>query len=489
MRMRGPRRRPIKESWPASSILGSAGSRLGIALAVIAVLWGGVLWVSLTPPREAPPPPAASEASSVAGKGRSPEPQPAAPVPQQVGLRALTVTGEAVGLKGSFDRFGLDLLTMVLATNNRGETAFYSTLRRSQAEEGMFLAQADGKIVPIAVTGDPVADQAGQLIAGFGDHPGPSMSDDGSVAFIATLGGGRGAAGVFLANGGSLRTIAATGTKAPVILGGIGVFAGFEAVSIDNSGDVAFLALVQHGRETVEAVYVARRVGAVHQLEKIAASGEPAPGGGFYIGFGSPVVNNQGAIAFPAVVKLGPAFGGIFVAPAGGSAHLLLGTGDPAPTGGIFARFSERIGFDDSGRVAFAAFINGSGPDFGIFVADGAERRAVAARGQAAPGGGRYESFGAWPAISHNGELAFVAATDRGQGFDGVFRMDATGKVTRVVTPGDTLMDGGKLNSLGLYPTVAIASDGAVGLLGIVTRDGEQLYAVLRYGLAPIHRP
>ena len=50
-------------------------------------------------------------------------------------------------------------------------------------------------------------------------------------------------------------------------------------------------------------------------------------------------------------------------------------------------------------------------------------------------------------------------------------------------------LDGGKLNSLGLYPTVAIASDGAVGLLGIVTRDGEELYAVLRYGLAPIHRP
>jgi hypothetical protein len=488
MRLRSLSRRPIKESWPTSSILGSTGRRLGVALAAIGVLWAGVLWVSLTPPREALPEPAASASSPVAGKGQPPKPQPA-PVPQQVGLRALALTGEAVGLKGSFDRFGLELLTMVLATNNRGETAFYSTLRRSQAEEGMFLALADGKIVPIAVAGDPVADQAGQLIAGFGEHPGPSMGDDGSVAFIATLGGGRGAAAVLLANGGSLRTIAATGMKAPVILGGIGVFAGFEAVSIDNRGDVAFLALVQHGRETVEAVYVARRVGAVHRLEKIAASGEPAPGGGFYTGFGTPVVNNKGAIAFPAVVKLGPALGGIFVAPTDGSAHLFLGTGDSAPTGGIFARFSERIGFDDSGRVVFGAFINGSGPDFGIFVADGAERRVVAARGQAAPGGGRYEAFGAWPAISHNGELAFVAATDRGQGFDGVFRMDAAGKVTRVIAPGDALMDGGKLNSLGLYPTVAIASDGAVSLLGIVARDGKELYAVLRYGLAPIHRP
>jgi hypothetical protein len=65
--------------------------------------------------------------------------------------------------------------------------------------------------------------------------------------------------------------------------------------------------------------------------------------------------------------------------------------------------------------------------------------------------------------------------------------MNATGKVTRVVTPGDPLMDGGKLTSLGFYPTVAVASDGAVSFLGIVEREGEQVNAVLRYGLAPIN--
>jgi len=313
------------------------------------------------------------------------------------------------------------------------------------------------------------------------------MNDEGSVAFIATLAGGRGAAGVFLASEGKLRTIASSGMKAPVIRGGIGVFAEFEAVSLNSRGDLAFLAWVRHGRETIEVIYVARKVGAVHQLAKVAAVGEPAPGGGFFAGFGAPVVNNSGAIAFPAVVKLGPALGAIFVAPAEAPAHLFLGTGDPAPSGGIFARFSERIGFDDFGRVAFGAFINGSGPDFGIFVADGADRRAIAARGQAAPGGGVYASFGAWPAMSHTGELAFVAATDQGPAFDGVFVVNTPGKVMRVVAPGDPLMDGGKLTSFGLYPTVAVASDGSVSLLGIVERDGEETNAVLRYGLAPIN--
>ena len=245
-----------------------------------------------------------------------------APVPQRVGLRALAVADEPVGLNGRFDRFGLQLLTMVLAANNRGETAFYATIRRSQSEEGIFLAKADGKIAPIAVAGDPVPDQAGQLIAGFGERPAPVMNDEGSVAFIATLAGGRGAAGVFLASEGKLRTIASSGMKAPVILGGIGVFAEFEAVSLNSRGDVAFLAWVRHGRETIEVIYVARKVGAVHQLTKVAAAGEPAPGGGFFAGFGAPVVNNRGAIAFPAVVKLGPALGAIFVAPAESPAHL-----------------------------------------------------------------------------------------------------------------------------------------------------------------------
>ena len=87
--------------------------------------------------------------------------------------------------------------------------------------------------------------------------------------------------------------------------------------------------------------------------------------------------------------------------------------------------------------------------------------------------------------MSHSGQLAFVAATDQGRAFDGVFLMNVADKVTRVVTPGHPLMDGGKLTSLGLYPTVAVASDGSVSLLGIVERDGEMVDAVLRYGLAP----
>jgi hypothetical protein len=455
---------------------------LSLALAAIVVLWAGVLWVILTPP---PDTELTSASAKVADQAQTPSEAPP-PGAQRVGVRALAISGQPVGVNGSFDRFGLELMTMVLSCNKRGETAFYATIQRSTAEEGIFLAKADGKIARIAVAGDPVPDQMGQLIAGFGERPAPVLNDAGSVAFTATLGGGRGAASVFLASEGRLRTIASSGMKAPVILGGIGVFAEFEAASLNGRGDVAFLAWVRHGRETIEVIYVARKAGAVHQLTKVAAAGEAAPGGGFFTSFGAPVLNDKGAVAFPAVVKLGPALGAIFVAPAEAPMHLLVGTGEPAPTGGIFARFSERIGFDDSGRVAFGAFTKGIGPDFGIFVADGADRRVLAARGQAAAGSGVYASFGAWPAMSHNGTVAFIAATDQGAKSDGVFLLNADGNMTRILAPGETLMDGGKLTSLGLYPTVAVASDGSVSFLGIVEHDGEETNAVLRYGLAPM---
>jgi hypothetical protein len=87
--------------------------------------------------------------------------------------------------------------------------------------------------------------------------------------------------------------------------------------------------------------------------------------------------------------------------------------------------------------------------------------------------------------MSHTGALAFIASIDKGPVADGIFLMGADGKTTRILASGEALMDGGKLTSLGLYPTVALASDGSVSLLGIVERDGEDTNAVLRYGLAP----
>src|SRR5215470_16828627 len=107
-------RRSTSLSWPASSILGPTSRRLSLALVTVGALWAGVLWVTLTPPPAAAPDSAPSPAVAAAAP-----PQAAAPVPQRIGLRALALAGEPVGLNGSFDRFGLELMTMGLASNNR----------------------------------------------------------------------------------------------------------------------------------------------------------------------------------------------------------------------------------------------------------------------------------------------------------------------------------------------------------------------------------
>jgi len=139
-------------------------------------------------------------------------------------------------------------------------------------------------------------------------------------------------------------------------------------------------------------------VGAVHQLTKVAASGEPAPGGGFYTSFGAPVVNSSGAIAFPAVSSWARRSARSLSRRPGRPPHLFLGTGDPAPTDGIFARFSPR-GSASTTPVASpsAPSSTGAGRISASSLPTAPTDGRIAARGQAAPGGGVYTSFGAWP--------------------------------------------------------------------------------------------
>src|SRR5206468_4308994 len=95
-------------------------------------------------------------------------------------------------------------------------------------------------------------------------------------------------------------TVAATGGAAPGVPSG--VLASVDAPSLNDRGDVAFLATVRRGRESLEAIYVA----SAGKLRKVVAQGDAAPAGGVFAGFGAPVVNAKGIVAFAAVVE-GPA--------------------------------------------------------------------------------------------------------------------------------------------------------------------------------------
>ena len=153
-----------------------------------------------------------------------------------------------------------------------------------------------------------------------------------------------------------------------------GTLAGFDAPALNDRGDVAFMATVRRGRETVEAIYHVAggrpRAAPTGKLTKVVAQGDPAPAGGVFAGFGPPALNNQGSVVFAAVIEGRAVPGGIFRVQAG-QLKMLVGAGDDTPLGGIFVKFSERMAVNDSGLVAFHAVLRHAPVAAAVFAVDG----------------------------------------------------------------------------------------------------------------------
>jgi hypothetical protein len=236
---------------------------------------------------------------------------------------------------------------------------------------------------------------------------------------------------------------------------------------------VAFLATVRRGRETVEAVYI--RSGGT--LRKVVAQGDPAPAGGQFAGFGSPTLNNRGAVAFAAVVEGRAVPGGIFVSEGpqlrqGPQLRMIVGAGDETPVGGIFMKFSERLGLNDAGTVAFHAQIKSAPTAAGIFAVEGGRLRKLAAIGDAAAEGGTLSNFGPWPAIDASGTVGFAASVDGAAGPVGAFTAGPAG-LRRLAAIGDALPGSGKLATFTLYPVVAMGPRGSATFATAPTATGE----------------
>src|SRR6185436_11576188 len=100
-------------------LLTGALSRLAVAGGAVLCLWILVLWASLSEPRK---------------------PAPPSPSPQANTLRLVVASGQAAPGGGSFDRFDVSLQPIVAPVNARGQVAFYASVARSKAAEGIFLA-------------------------------------------------------------------------------------------------------------------------------------------------------------------------------------------------------------------------------------------------------------------------------------------------------------------------------------------------------------
>ena len=376
-------------------------------------------------------------------------------------LRTVARTGDAAPGGGTFDRFGQETLPIVAPVNGRGDVAFFARLIRGGADEGIFL-QRGGRVVTVAREGDRVPG-VGRL-AGFGKHPTPALNDGGTVVFAAAVAEGRAVEGIFAWSAGRLRAVATTGGAAP---GMPGVMAGLDAPVVSARGDVVFMATIRRGRESIEAILASRGGG----LRKIVAQGDPAPGGGTFAAFGPPALNNRGSVAFAAVVEGKGVPGGIFVV-TGDRVEMVVGAGEETPIGGIFAKFSERIGLNDRGLIAFHSMLKFAPVEAAIFAAEGGKVRAVSRLGDAAPGGGTIVHFGLWPAVGSGREVAFAASIEGGATPVAILLADGT-QVTQVVAVGETLPGGDRITTLSLYPVVSVGPRGHVTFAVAPTSTGD----------------
>jgi hypothetical protein len=377
-------------------------------------------------------------------------------------LRVVARTGDAAPGGGTFDRFGQDTLPVIAPVNAKGEVAFFARLSRSASDEGIFL-QRGGRIMTVAREGDRVPG-VGRL-SGFGKHPTPALSDTGMVVFAAAVAGGRAVEGIFSWSAGRLRAVATTGSPAPGMPSS--VLAGLDSPAVNARGDVAFLATVRRGRESSEAILAT--TGGV--LRKVVAQGDPAPAGGAFAAFGPPAINASGRVAFAAVVEGKVVPGGVFVAN-GDRIQMVLAAGEETPIGGIFAKFSERIGLNDGGVIAFHGMLKFAPVEAAIFVVEDGRARAVSRLGDSAPGGGTIVHFGLWPAVGSGGTVAFAASIDGGSTPVAILLADGA-RLTQVVAVGDTLPGGDRIASLTLYPIASVGPRGHVTFAVAPTATGE----------------
>ena len=424
-------------------LLASGRSRLTIAGLAILLLWSAVLWAALSEPN------------------RKAAQQNAAP--EVHALRLVVASGQAAPGGGSFNRFDVSTQPIVAPVNSRGQVAFYASVARAKASEGIFLATGS-RITKTAAVGDAVP--GGGILSEFARHPLPALNDAGKVAFGASVAGARATEGIFLAADDRLKAIALSGADAPGVLNG--TFVEFDAPALNNRDEIAFVGTVRRGRETLQVLYLYS--GGV--LRKLVAAGDPAPRGGSFDRFGLPVINNKGVVAFPAVLVRGAVLGGIFLAGAR-DLHLLVAAGETGPGGAMLVRFSERVAIDDQDNIAFVAHLGSGASSEAVVVANAAGVTQLAIVGENAPGGGRFAAFGPWPNFGPDASVAFVAGIDDGPGNLGIY-VGTRGAIRRITMVGDRLTNGGAVPAFALNSVTSVGSRGGLTFATMANPDTGQ---------------
>ena len=271
------------------------------------------------------------------------------------------------------------------------------------------------------------------------------------VAFFATVLHAAGREGIFLAGGGRVQKVAAFGDPLP---GGgtLAEFAEHPLPALNANGHVAFTAHISGGRAT-EGIFLVGADG----LRPIALAGDDAPGMplGVFVGFNVPSLNNNDELAFVATVRQERETRDVLYFWNGRRLQRLVAQGERLlRIGGRMDQIGDPA-LNDGGVLAFPAAIFRGPVLGGIFVAGARDLRLVVRTGDRAPDGEMILRFSERVAIDSADGIAFDAYLgDQRKTREAVLRSTPDG-LAAVALEGGPAPGGGRYAGFGPWPTVA----------------------------------
>lgn len=398
--------------------------------------------------------------------------------------------------------------------NDAGQTAFRCTLSGAGVDatnDGVILSEGSGNIGLVAREGDQAPGMTSGVLYGSLDQV--LFNDSGQTAIRATLIG----SGVDLSNDqsvwsdrtGSLTLVSREGSQAPGTPDGVhfGRIMSSSFIAMNNAGQTGFsILLTGTGVDSTNSSGIWSENSGT--LGLVARAGDHAPGTSNGVNFsffssGNMNFNDTGQAAFQA----GLAGTGInstnnsgIWSEGSGSLALMARTGSPAPgtpSGVNFISFTNSTELNNSGKIAFAANLVGTGVvsgtnSQGIWSDASGSLSLVVRAGDHAPGTPIGVSFGTqfnfWdPVLNDAGQIAFIARVT-GAGVDstnsdGIWS-GSSGSFGLVARAGDHAPGAALGTNFSFFlNSHVLNSAGQVALLADLTNGKEGLWATDRSGV------
>jgi hypothetical protein len=264
--------------------------------------------------------------------------------------------------------------------------------------------------------------------------------------------------GIFLGDGKRTVALVQNGDAAP----GGGTLSP-SRYAANSQGIIAFQSFITDGLN-IEGIF--RNDGS--ETVALALDGTPAPTGGTFLFFSSPVIDEYGQATFFAGTTGGSADFGIYRGD-GGNVSTIFAANQPAPGGGTFVDFGEPVVNDHGQVLALATLDNAAGP-FGLMLGDGMNGIAIALSGHAAPKGGIYSPNVALqflsPVLNDRSQVAFAAFLTGGTSRSGIFRGDGT---TTIPIALEGTAAPGTTGTFASFGNIKMGNDGRVAFIATLT--------------------